>query len=508
MTITASWPIKLAFLLLLLPAAAMAQIPISSSRIADYPLDGVSLGGGWLSVAGTKTLGRCIIFQPRIDPAQDQSMTFVSVRDKDSLMQALEVSAEFQAKTAFGAGASGKAEFAKRVEIKSDFLSISVQATVRQGAQFVDAPNGSGSVRLTDEMAALARRSPEQFLSVCGDSFVASLQAGAQLSALLTFKTTSREEQETIRASVSGSYIAVSASASVSNTLKTYSERNQLEIVYHHAGGSGSPLPVTEAELLDRIRALPSDAAAAPQNWSLGLRRYDTLPNWPRNRSDWKLGEIESAARQYYRLATIYYDLFDILAERDKYYIGFGASLGSLKKLQDEIQAHMDSLSRGLHACMLEGSQNCVLEPSDMTADYEFRLQLPVRKGSFSSSTLLEGQRSTVASLRGTVAALPDTISIRIPRAGGGFPPITGFDTMAIENPGKKAKAQELVNAERALTTLEERFLPALREAVFKHWIEGAAIDRCLREPRSSLCLSQAAMDAYRGKVDKFVLAP
>jgi capsid protein len=77
-----------------------------------------------------------------------------------------------------------------------------------------------------------------------------------------------------------------------------------------------------------------------------------------------------------------------------------------------------------------------------------------------------------------------------------------------IENPGKKAKAQELVNAERALITLEERFVPALREAVFKNWIEGAAIDRCLREPRSSLCLSQAAMDAYRGKVEKFVVAP
>ena len=117
---------------------------VPPTRSVDYPLDGAVLGNGWFSAAGAKTPGRCVEFEARSDPAQDQFMRFTQVRDKDSLMQALDVSAEFQAKTAFGVAASGKAEFAKRVEVRNEMLSIAVQATVRQGAQFADAKGDVG----------------------------------------------------------------------------------------------------------------------------------------------------------------------------------------------------------------------------------------------------------------------------------------------------------------------------------------------------------------------------
>src|SRR6478672_4698587 len=87
--------------LILLAAPAAAQ-PVFVTHTADYPIDGATLGDGWFSPAGLKASGRCILFEEKVDRAQDSSMRFTQVRDKDSLMQSLEVSAEFEAKAIIG----------------------------------------------------------------------------------------------------------------------------------------------------------------------------------------------------------------------------------------------------------------------------------------------------------------------------------------------------------------------------------------------------------------------
>ncbi len=482
---------------LLLGGPSFAQPIAGGARTVDYPIDGVTLGNGWFSSAGSKAPGRCILFETRADDAQDQSMRFIQVRDKDSLMQSLEVSAEFQAKALF-ASASGKAEFAKRLEIRNDLLSISVQATVRQGASFVDAPKNGGFVRLAPQMLKLIKQRPEDFYRTCGDSFVAAIHSGAQLSALLTFLTTSRDEQQTIRANVTGSYSGLNATASMSSTLKQYSEHSRLEIVYHLAGGSGTPFPVSETELFERIRSLPEAASKAAQKWRLTLQRYDSLPEWPLSRGDWKLSEIEEAARQYYRLATLYYNVSTIIQNNPDYVLGFGSSLESVKRVQDDLRRHMDSLIRGLRQCMFEQQAHCAVDATDLISDYEIRYKLPVKADSFELSTTLAKERERAASLSRSMDSLPDTIDVPVP--------VPAAHVIRIPNAQKQAMRAQLENARASVGSLEARYPDALRAAIFEQWIDRPSLDRCLLEPTGPLCLSQALLDDYRAKINAFVV--
>jgi hypothetical protein len=60
----------------------------------------------------------CVDFSRVQDAAQDKTMQIVSVDDKSSLMNQLEVSAEVQVKAIGGSG-SAKTDFVRNVEFKN-----------------------------------------------------------------------------------------------------------------------------------------------------------------------------------------------------------------------------------------------------------------------------------------------------------------------------------------------------------------------------------------------------
>jgi hypothetical protein len=73
------------------------------------------------------------------------------------------------------------------------------------------------AIVLKKEYVEIARTNPNKFKLACGDAFVYSIRQGAEITALVTFKTTERKDQEDISASMKGSGWGVTAVVSFAN---------------------------------------------------------------------------------------------------------------------------------------------------------------------------------------------------------------------------------------------------------------------------------------------------
>ena len=429
--------------------ASEARAQFADGRVIDYPLDGVVLGNGWVAAKAVKTAGLCIEFQEVADLAEDRTLDLSRVLDKEQLNRELNVSVEFQIK-ALGAGGSAKAKYARSLEVKNEALNLAIIARVQQGARFVSAKPSVGAVRLNSDALQLAKTNLREFVVRCGDAFVAAIQGGGELNALLSFSIASREERESVSASMAASGMTWSGSVKMSQTMKQYRESERLKILMHSSGGSGVPIPANETELLERLRNLPADAKAAPKPFSITLGRYDHLPNWPKaTLPAVRFAEMEALVGQWQRFSSLYIDMFSVLQKPDDYIFRSALTLDSVRAMQDELRVqHLPRLQARIEECL--NGQSCETPAQDAILDYEFRARLPVREGSFQEDIRLGELRALLSKSKVQFAQTPATVLIGLNQK---------------PNPKKADLAKRISNVEKQIEQGEARFGEALATA-------------------------------------------
>jgi hypothetical protein len=347
------------------------------------PLSGVELGLGWDSRRGEVVPNRCIEFAPVQTRGQATSLKLTEVSDQSELMQSLNVNAAVSVRTIFASG-DAKSSFAKSSKVKASSTNLVVQATVDNGVLFAGPKRSPDRARYanpqlgergelapdwgwsqwandpgTNDLHSLTFRpwasewleanDAAAFRRHCGDSFVASIDSGAELLALISFTASSAEERRKIAASVRADFGVVHASASASSENNSSRQNSNLEVTVSQIGGSGGPIATSREDLVEKLKLLAMDAAMAPKFHSMQVVSYDSLADWPAGLPlTASTGEQEIIADTYWFLSSYYDQLEEIIADPAAYSYATGLIPSELRDLQDQVLEKRAGLLAGL----------------------------------------------------------------------------------------------------------------------------------------------------------------
>ncbi|MET0029113.1 MAG: hypothetical protein ABW101_15905 [Candidatus Thiodiazotropha sp.] len=316
---------------------------VSAIEIVDSPATGVALGWGWNRGDSEPVPTICVEFVPGEEPAQTRYMTMQEVSDNYTLMKSLGVSAEASVK-AIGYEASGKAAFAKSMDLSSERSTFVLNAVVQNGVRYtapvpddpipageaqaagyqpaVNERGGSrGAVRLTPEALALAKKRDglEAFKHRCGSAFVSAIYGGAKLTAALSFVTESLEQKETLSADLSGGGWGARFESKLSESKTSGSRSERMDLSLFMTGGKGDTIPATQQDLTDKLQTISLDAYVAPKDFQIAITPYEVLSNWPGKILPDKQTEFDELASYWGSYNTLYDEIQQALDNPQDY---------------------------------------------------------------------------------------------------------------------------------------------------------------------------------------------
>lgn len=366
---------------------------LEGTEIVEAPATGIDLGWGWDGVHSEPVRTVCVELAERSEPAQTRMMTMHEVSDSYEVMQRMGMSAEASVK-AVGFEVSGKAEFAKDLEITGFSSSFVLNATVDNGVRYAaPAPEG-GAVRLTEEAVRLARgRDLDEFKHRCGNAFVSAVYSGAKLTALLTVHAESQAEQEKLSAELSGSGWGARMEAKVESMSTSTSSSERLDLSIFQVGGRGDAIPTSKEDLLEKLEVLSALAFDAPKDFHIAVTPYESLANWPAKTIGGEEREFDELASTWGAYNTLWDEIEAVLEAPGDYrtagfnddhcpdLIALGADhLARLAAAQDEVRTKLLEIEGTALGCVKD-PEECTFEVGDYRSPYAYRALLPVPDG-------------------------------------------------------------------------------------------------------------------------------
>ncbi len=385
--------------------ATYHQQAIEATEIVAAPETGIDLGWGWDSFDSRPVPSVCVEFAERSEPAQTRIMTMHEVSDSYEVMQRMGMSAEASVKT-IGFEASGKAAFAKELNITGFSSSFLLNASVDNGVRYAaPAPVVAGreissgpSLRLTAEAAALARgRTLDEFQRRCGNAFVSAVYSGARLTAVLTIATESHQQQESLSAELSGSGWGARMRAKVEGLSTNADANERLDLSIFQVGGRGDAIPTSKEDLLEKLEILSALAFDAPKDFRIAVTPYEALANWPGKKIGGEEQEFDELASIWGAYNTLYDEFQSVLdAPTGFRAAGFnndhcpavtaldGATVERLKEAQDEVRAALHEIEDDARECVSRPA-SCTFDVTAYRSPYAFRAMLAVPDGAGAS---------------------------------------------------------------------------------------------------------------------------
>ncbi len=389
------------------PAGAQDQQDLEATVIVEAPATGIGLGWGWNTFQAEPVPTICVEFSPGELTAQTTTLDFQEVNDSFELMQAMNVSGEVSVK-AVGYEASGKASFAKQVNVTGTSSTFVIGAEVQNGARFtapapprggrsVPGVTGDGAIRLTAEARTLARRKPEEFKQVCGNAFVSATIGGASLSAVVSINTSTRREKETVRAAVSGKGWGAKVDVAMGSDTASGTSSYSREISFYQAGGREQDLPTDTASILKRVQELAVAASQAEKLSQIAITPYAVLENWPRaNDLTGEEAEFDQIASLWGAYNTLYDELQQAL-DNPTTHVAPSAStcpagtctvtferlsadpvlVTATENLQDAVLVALSDLELAAEQCVAS-EEACTFQEDTFRSPYAIRARMPV----------------------------------------------------------------------------------------------------------------------------------
>lgn len=375
---------------------------LEATEIVEAPDTGIDLGWGWDSFDSKPVPTVCVQFVERSEAAQSRMMTMHEVSDSYEVMQRMGMSAEASVNM-IGFEVSGKAAFAKELNITGFSSTFVLNATVDNGVRYTapppssspdDAATTGGAVQLTPEALALARRGRlDEFKHRCGNAFVSAVYSGAKLTAVLTIQEESHAGQESLSAELSGSGWGARMKAKVEEMSTNTSSSERLDLSIFQVGGRGDAIPASKKDLLEKLEMLSSLAFDAPKDFHIAVTPYEVLSNWPGKTIGGEEQEFDELASTWGAYNTLYDEMQAVLDEPGAYRTaGFNNDhcpdvipLGDepierLKKAQDEVRQALLRIEQEALACVKRPA-DCEFDVADYRSPYAYRAMLPIPDG-------------------------------------------------------------------------------------------------------------------------------
>ncbi len=400
------------------PGGLPAPSHQSQTEIIEVPVTGIDLGWGYNIYDSAPLPNQCIEFTASEEPAQTRTMKMTEVNDTYEVMKSMGMSAEASVQ-AMGFNASGKASFAKNLNISGTSTTFVLDASVDNGVRYAGPyvpPEGVAAassnlqyaIRLTPAAERLARK-PEEFLRQCGNGYVSAIYSGARLTAVISIHTKSRSEKQTVSAEVSGGGYGVTISGAMhaGSTSKASSTDKSMSVFL--VGGRGDAIPKNQAELGAKLETLSLSAYEAPKDFRMAISPYESLPNWPQNQ------ELRSAIGEFEQLAGLWgdynaiYDEIELILDSPSLFESIELKDGKfstalmvpasdegdsailyLEKLQDYVHQSLRDLEEEARNCLSAEDEgvDCSFDESRYLNGYAFRSQLPLRLHEEESASL------------------------------------------------------------------------------------------------------------------------
>jgi hypothetical protein len=386
--------------------------PTASIETVEVPATGISLGWGWNSVDNEPVPTICVQFVEGRELAQTRYMTMSEVSDSYELMQSMGMSAAASVKT-IGFEASGKAKFAKDLNITGFSSNFVMNASVENGVRFAapipanwnpatadaglisDRGGRQGEIRLTPEALKLARkRDSTEFRHLCGDAFVSAVFSGAKLTGVITVETKSQVEQETLSAELAGAGWGARFKASMERSSSSATEGKNMHVSIFQTGGRRDSIPVTSADLIKKLEVLSTLAEDAGKDFHMAVMPYEMLSNWPAASLLVEENEYEQLASFWGAYNTLYDEIQYALDHPARF---LGATLANgcvefnhditltpaqierLERVQDDVLDALQRLQRWAQHCATSEA-GCEFPEGQFRSPYAYKVQLPLSK--------------------------------------------------------------------------------------------------------------------------------
>lgn len=385
---------------------------LEATEIVEAPETGIDLGWGWDSFDAKPVRTVCVEFAEQSEPAQSRMMTMHEVSDSYEVMQRIGMSAEASVKT-ISFEASGKAAFAKELNVNGFSSTFVLNATVENGVRYAaplpisrepsaeSTTATGGAVRLTEEAAALARSGDlDDFKHRCGNAFVSAVYSGAKLTAVLTVQEESHSDQESLSAELSGSGWGARMKASVEGMNTSTDKEERLDLSIFQVGGRGDAIPASKEDLLEKLEVLSSLAFDAPKDFHIAVTPYEVLSNWPGKTIGGEEHEFDELASTWGAYNTLYDEMQAVLDKPGDYrapglegvVLGVGQEgcpvlvplrdehVERLKTAQDEVREALLGIEEEALRCVKKPAA-CEFNVAEYRSPYAYRAMLPLPDG-------------------------------------------------------------------------------------------------------------------------------
>jgi hypothetical protein len=417
---------KLAAILCLFSCNAIAL------NIIEFPKNTpVQLGQGWDTVHQIPTHAICVDFvEKKLDSLDVLPATLKIATDKNTVNLAITTSSSGEMTLPIGSG-SASTDFSGKSINASDSLFVVAEARVELGAEWAGAAPTSltqdsllvsqkkvneklvsknGTDQIIHNSLANAQelrinkkyenKSPEEFIKICGDSFVYALYRGAVMYGRIEISNTSQQERVTLATSVKGSSLKTGVvsgafSGSFAADYERLHQAGRTEMMFI-AYGAGTTIPTDEASIVKALSDLPNVARAHPRYLKFGAMPYSQIRRSIPVVSDSPASKL---TRKWYEIEAIREALTDILVSNE-YFKSFDTTQSKLYGLESKIYKERENIERRLKECS-EGKE-CSIKGFETIDDYEYRSQLPVKGdyNKFGSGTNTEGLIDRLATAR------------------------------------------------------------------------------------------------------------
>jgi hypothetical protein len=337
----------------------------------EYPLnEGVAVGQSWDLFLNKKINSTCIDFKSVTEPKYGGArLVFNEATDEETRDVTLNMTFKIAGGGSYE-GYSGKGNssltdnsfshyYSKDVLVVAHASamaesSFAIPADTHPDSPDIDHSLGFKTIHLLPGMATLAKNNGATFRQYCGDGFVATINSGADLYALLTFHVTDQKTRQQIETAVqtSGGYagFTASGSGSISKLVQTESDAGRLTIEFVQQGGQMKTLPVDLNTLRTKITEFAAEAGAGPRPTYIVIVPYSYLPDFNVSQAGTSTA-LQAALRYQSRLYSIHTELLDMQADLSQgqpssnYYFSYIHGMRS-EDLQLQRQTIEDELKR------------------------------------------------------------------------------------------------------------------------------------------------------------------
>ncbi|NUN04545.1 MAG: hypothetical protein HUU57_02175 [Bdellovibrio sp.] len=262
---------------------SLSHIPqlTTKSTSVDYNTGSSMMFGRGYDSLSDDSAGKCVVLNRTEydtsrtpDSVQESVFKFELIESRYDLAKKIGVSAAASLKSGFNKG-SASVSYLNEQSLNSYSIYILVSAEVLTPIEH--AMDEDLDLHFVD----LARSHPKAFRQKCGNEYVAAIQRGGMLYALLKLDTVDSYSYTQIKSSLRAKVGTFKAAVDLERSIAEATSNKSLQIFVHQVGGEAKTYPTSVAELIGRVKDFSLEVTKRPTPLRAITTAYSHLKSYP-----------------------------------------------------------------------------------------------------------------------------------------------------------------------------------------------------------------------------------